>query len=199
MNIILNKSTIRLAMAMLATFALSYSISISDFNIYQIFCQFTYVSNIAVIIVLFLVGTKQIDEKNILLVLPQIMVTYLVYSLVLSKGISTETMFSIVEHYIVPIYFLMDFFCVVRERPSIFKVVFVILCFIVGYLSFMFSYGAVTGYYPYFFIDLSKYSLEKVSIATAMIITLVFVVLAVIVTIKELQIYIYKKILDRRA
>ena len=193
-----SKNIIRLIIAILAISAVISSISFNNFNIFQSLTKFTYTSNVAVGIVLIMVSCNYIPEKNILIVLPQIMLTYVVFALVLSRGIQHQPIYSLIEHYIVPLYLLADYFFFVKERQSIYKVGLSVFAFTIIYMIYIFSYGYVTGYYPYFFIDLNKYSLMHVSMAVCAVITLVFIIFGLLVIIKDLQLSIYRKILERR-
>ncbi|APC97743.1 Pr6Pr family membrane protein [Francisella frigiditurris] len=191
-------SFIRFVVACVSLLAISYSIYDSGFNIFQVFAQFTYISNISVILVLFLVCFKCISDKYILMVLPQITLTYIVFALLLSKGIVNETPYSLVEHYFLPIYLLCDYFLFVKERVKIYKVLIVLVTYTVIYMIYMYSYGYFSGYYPYFFIDLTINPLWKVVANSIAIIILVYVIFFVIAAAKQAQNKIYKRFSDKR-
>ncbi|MFC4892723.1 hypothetical protein ACFPDQ_06630 [Pseudofrancisella aestuarii] len=195
---ILKLNIIRFCVAFISLFAVSYSIYYSGFNIFEVFAQFTYISNLSVIVILFLISFNFISDKNILFVLPQITLTYIIFALLLSKGIVNETPYSLVEHYFLPIYLLCDYFLFVKERAKIYKVLTVLVTYTVIYMIYMYSYGYFSGYYPYFFIDLTINPLWKVVATSIAIIILVYVIFFVIVAAKQAQNKIYKRFSDKR-
>jgi len=194
LNILNNKlSILRLFMASIATLSLIYSIHTNGNSILQVLSMFTYVSNIAVILVLFLVGIKLLDDKNILLVVPQITITCIVYSTLLSHGFMNEAVVSKIEHYIIPIYLICDYLMFVKERVSFKKAFIVLLIFIIVYLVYIFSYGYFSGNYPYYFVDIKNNSLAKVTTTVSTIIVSSILILIIFYIFKAIQLYVCRK------
>ena len=120
-----------------------------------------------------------------------ITVTFLVYGIFLSSS-GAEWITSIILHYIVPIGFIIDWF--LTETPTVeyqwrFLWMWIIYPFI--YLGYVLINGFYTGFYPYFFLDLSQLGIFSFLIWVSALIAVFLVVGSLLIGINR---FLYQRI-----
>ncbi|MFC4892370.1 hypothetical protein ACFPDQ_04835 [Pseudofrancisella aestuarii] len=192
-------SIFRLLIATLALFGVMGSIIghvyRHEFNsVFELFAQFTYISNFVVAMILIFVALEKLEDRHIIIPLPSIVLTYIVFSLFLSEGILREDVYSIIEHYVIAFYLMFDFIFFVNGKNTFFRSLIFAVSIVVLYLIYVFLYGYLTnGYYPYFFFDLKTKSVESV-MEVVFYINLTLVVLFIIFfVLKFIQIALYER------
>ncbi|APC97964.1 Pr6Pr family membrane protein [Francisella frigiditurris] len=192
-------SICRLLIAALALFGVTGSVIghvyRHEFNsVFELFAQFTYVSNFVVAMILIFVALGKLEDRHIIIPLPSIVLTYIVFSLFLSEGILREDIYSVIEHYVIALYLMFDFIFFVNGKNTFFRSLIFAVSIVVLYLIYVFVYGYLTnGYYPYFFFDLKTKSVESV-MEVVFYINLTLVVLFIIFfALKFVQIALYER------
>ncbi|MFC4892367.1 hypothetical protein ACFPDQ_04820 [Pseudofrancisella aestuarii] len=193
-------SICRLFVAALALFGMGISLIKSIYlvesfgSLFHIFAQFTYVSNFIVAMVLILVSLGKLEDKYILIPLPSIVITYIVFSLFISKGLDSEPLYNIIEHYLTAFYLMFDYIFFVSGRTTFLRSFIFAISIVLIYLIYVFIYGFIVGYYPYHFFDLNKETIENVVLLVLFINIAVIILFTAFFVFKVLQLALYEKI-----
>lgn len=137
------------------------------YTIVNFFSHFTIQSNLLVALWLSLALWEKATRAGLFLRRPAvrgavtvyITVTYLIYSLVLaSSWIPTgwEHLYSNLNHYIIPVGFILDWVLFEEKRNYRWKFMIHWLAYPIAYLLYVQVYGTLTGNYLYFFLDRAK-------------------------------------------
>lgn len=136
-------------------------------------CYFTVQTNLFVCIALiystfYTIFNWKVSEYSIIIrsaLCFYILITFLVFAILLqkkyhAKGLEKYT--SIINHYVMPIYFLID--TIITVDGAILKPKYILYWFLypVMYLVFTFVRGYFTGIFPYYFFDFKANKFKKV-------------------------------------
>ncbi len=160
-----------------------------NFDIFKFFQFFTYLSNVIVMIIMVLLLVKKCRPSFFLHATVYITVTFLVYGILLSPGIAKENFESIILHFVVPLYCIIDFFILSPPKKLSYISVCTGLVLPFGYFLYILVYGLIRGSYPYFFVDVAQIGYAQVLLSAVGIAMLLFVLGGLFVFINNIRMY----------
>ncbi len=159
------------------------------FDLFKFLHYFTYLSNVIVMVVLALLLTKKCRSAFFMHATVYITVTFLVYGVLLSPGIGKENFESIILHFAVPIYCIVDFFILSPPKKLSYISVCTGLFLPLGYFLYILVYGLIRGSYPYFFVDVAQIGYAQVLLSAVGITGLLLALGGLFVFINNIRVY----------
>ncbi len=147
---------IRLAVATLGLIGTLSSIITYKVNPFEVLATFTYMSNFLIAFCLIAIALNDKNKKFLAIATTYISITMVIYHVLLGNGFANETWTSWITHTIVPLYAIIDFIFLSNVRPLKYKEIPKFLIFPIVYLIYTIILGAITGKYPYFFLDIQE-------------------------------------------
>ena len=124
-----------------------------------------------------------------------ISVTWIVFALLLSASYQPtgiEAFTNISMHYIIPIAFIIDWFISESNVEYQYSWVVYWLIYPFLYLAYTVIRGAITGFYPYFFVDLNEITVYAL-ILNVVVLTIFFTLLGAVIIFLNRRIYTKSK------
>lgn len=152
---------------------------------------FTYVGNLIIGILLFLIVFKKINERHILIAFTISAIIHIVYIFLLVgiSGIGSDIfsygLSNFLLHYLTPYILLFDLIFLSKETKFYYKDILVYLQIPLYYVIYTFIYGYINHVYPYFFLDIETIGFISVILYLVAICALFVGMTSLIVKIKN--------------
>ncbi len=159
------------------------------FDAFKFLHYFTYLSNVIAVVVLVLLLIGKCKRSFFMHATVYITVTFLIYGLLLSPGLSKENFESLVLHFILPMYLIIDFLLLSPAKRISYTAAFTGLVVPLGYFLYILVYGLIRGSYPYFFVDVAQIGYVQVLINSVAIAALLIALGGIYVCINNIRVF----------